>query len=78
MDKILFIDLQLFAEAGTLVAEFSPGPSPSASQPINMFALVVVSPSGSFLQWGSGNAFKDYFPFNYRYYAPFWVSITKK
>ena len=66
------------AEAGTLVAEFSPGPSPSSSQPINMFALIVVSPSGSFVQWGNGNTFKDYFPFNYRYYAPFWVSITKK
>ena len=74
----IMVNEEKTAEAGTLVAEFSPGPSPSASQPINMFALIVVSPSGSFVQWGSGNAFKDYFPFNYRYYAPFWVSITKK
>ena len=66
------------AEAGTLVAEFFPGPSPSKTQPINMFALIVMSPSGSFVQWGNSNSFKDYYPFNYRYYAPFWVSITKK
>lgn len=66
------------AEAGTLVAEFGPGPQPNATQPINMFALIVISPSGSFVSWGSGSAFTDWFPFNYRYYAPFWVSITKK
>ena len=72
------VNEQKTAEAGTLVAEFVPGPQPSATQPINMFALIVISPSGSFVQWGSGSAFTDYFPFNFRYYAPFWVSITKK
>ncbi len=74
----IIVNEEKTAEAGTLVAEFVPGPQPSATQPINMFALVVMGTSGSFVGWGNTADFTPYHPFNFRYYAPFWVSLTKK
>lgn len=64
--------------AGTIVMKFSPGPSPSAAQPITGFALIMQTPAGSSGGWMSSATYSDWYPFNYRYYAHFWVTMTKK
>ena len=71
-------DDEASAEAGTTVLKFSPGPSPSASQPITGFGLLAQTPAGASAGWMTGNAYSEWFPFGYRGYAVFWVSMTKK
>ena len=74
----LYVDEDASAAAGTIVLKFSPGPNPSAAQPITGFALIGQTPSGASAGYMTGNAYADWFPFGYRGYAVFWVSMTKK
>ena len=75
---VLYVDDDASAEAGTIVIKFESGPNPSASQPITGFALIGQTPSGASAGYMTGNAYADWFPFGYRGYAVFWVSMTKK
>lgn len=74
----LYVDDDASAEAGTIVIKFSPGPNPSAAQPITGFALIGQTPAGASAGYMTGNAYADWFPFGYRGYAVFWVTMTKK
>ena len=74
----LYVDDEASAEAGSIVIKFSPGPNPSAAQPITGFALIGQTPSGASAGYMTGNAYADWFPFGYRGYAVFWVTMTKK
>jgi hypothetical protein len=74
----LYVDDDASAEAGTIVIKFSPGPNPSAAQPITGFALIGQTPSGASAGYMTGNAYADWFPFGYRGYAVLWVTMTKK
>lgn len=74
----LYVDEDATAEAGTIVIKFSPGPNPSAAQPITGFGLLGQTPSGASAGYMTGNAYADWFPFGYRGYAVFWVSMTKQ
>jgi len=74
----LYVDDEASAEAGTTVIKFESGPNPSATQPITGFGLLMQTPSGASGGWMTGNAYADWFPFGYRGYAVFWVSMTKK
>ena len=71
-------DDEASAEAGTNVLKFSPGPSPSAAQPITGFGLLGQTPAGASAGWMTGSAYSEWFPFGYRGYAVFWVSMTKQ
>jgi hypothetical protein len=72
-----YVDDDLSAEAGTNVFKFTTGPCASAAQPITGFALIMQTPAGASGGWMSSDTYKDWFPFNYRYYAHFWVTMTK-
>lgn len=74
----LYVDDDASAEAGNIVIKFSPGPNPSAAQPITGFALIGQTPAGASAGYMTGNAYADWFPFGYRGYAVFWVTMTKK
>ena len=74
----LYVDDDASAEAGTIVIKFSPGPNPSAAQPITGFALIGQTPAGASAGYMTGNAYAAWFPFGYRGYAVFWVTMTKK
>ena len=73
-----YVDDEASAAAGKNVFKFTTGPAPSAAQPITGFALIMQTPAGSSGGWMSGDTYKAWFPFNYRYYAHFWVTMTKK
>ena len=75
---VLYVDDEASAEAGTIVIKFESGPNPSAAQPITGFALIGQTPAGASAGYMTGNAYADWFPFGYRGYAVFWVSMTKK
>ena len=73
-----YVDEEASAAAGKNVFKFTTGPAASAAQPITGFALIMQTPAGSSGGWMSSDTYKDWFPFNYRYYAHFWVTMTKK
>lgn len=59
------------------VTRFVPGPS-AAGKPVNSFALIMQKPDGTSGGWMNGEAYADWFLFGDKYYAVFWLSLTKK
>ncbi|MBR1434234.1 MAG: DUF4302 domain-containing protein, partial [Bacteroidales bacterium] len=74
----IVVDDEASEEAGTIVAKFTTGPCPSAAQPITGFGLLAQTPSGASGGYMSSSVYSAWFPFNFRYYAIFWVSMTKE
>ena len=72
-----YVDDELSEAAGTNVFKFTTGPCASAAQPITGFALIMQTPAGASGGWMSSATYSDWYPFNYRYYAHFWVTMTK-
>ena len=73
-----YVDDELSEAAGTNVFKFTTGPCASAAQPITGFALIMQTPAGASGGWMSSSTYSAWYPFNYRYYAHFWVTMTKK
>ena len=73
-----YVDDDASEEAGTTVIKFTTGPAASAAQPITDFGLIMQTPAGASGGWMTGSAYSEWFPFGYRGYAVFWVSMTKK
>lgn len=72
------VDDEASEAAGTIVGYFSTGPCASAAQPITGFGLIMQTPAGASGGWMTAAGYSEWYPFGYRGYAVFWVSMTKK